>query len=202
MLLGEPYGTPIPRQRCCCRSYAGCTASYPPTPRRYGLLPNMSESSGSPGANSVRGSPCSSVRWDYWPLLRQVWKRPPKSFVQMDAAKRAKSSGGKHEKAEYAWHDHWRYAFMRGSCFDAFVTDEGVAAVSRHRRSQNRSPPHAIQCRGCQPQNEPARILRWVRRLLRLPSSVLRLRRPPSLYYAYGYHRPYMLMAIIHINYC
>jgi hypothetical protein len=49
---------------------------------------------------------------------------------QMDAAKRAKSSGGKHEKAEYAWHDHWRYAFMRGSCFDAFVTDEGGAAVS------------------------------------------------------------------------
>ena len=26
VLLGEPYGTPIPRQRCCCRSCAGCTA--------------------------------------------------------------------------------------------------------------------------------------------------------------------------------
>src|SRR6516165_3489326 len=63
MLLGEPYGTPIPRQRCCCRSY-GCTAPHPPTPRRYGLLPNMSESSGTPGANSVRGSPGFPVGWD------------------------------------------------------------------------------------------------------------------------------------------
>jgi hypothetical protein len=33
-----------------------------------------------------------------------------------------------HEKAEYAWHDRWRCAFMRGSCFDALViTDEGGA---------------------------------------------------------------------------
>jgi hypothetical protein len=48
----------------------------------------------------------------------------------MDAAKRAKSSGGKHEKAEHVWHDRWRYAFMRGSCFDALVTNEGGVVVA------------------------------------------------------------------------
>jgi hypothetical protein len=48
----------------------------------------------------------------------------------MDAAKRVKSSGGKHEKAEHAWRDRWRYAFMRGSCFDALVTNERGAFVS------------------------------------------------------------------------
>jgi hypothetical protein len=40
------------------------------------------------------------------------------------------SLGEDHEKAEYAWHDRWRYAFMRGSCVDALVTNEGGAVVS------------------------------------------------------------------------
>jgi hypothetical protein len=34
-----------------------------------------------------------------------------------------------HEKAEYAWHDHWRRAFVRSSYFVALVTSEGVGAV-------------------------------------------------------------------------
>ena len=56
VLLGEPYGTPIRRPRCCCRSCAGCTAPHPPTPPLYGLRPDMSESSGTPGENLARGS--------------------------------------------------------------------------------------------------------------------------------------------------
>jgi hypothetical protein len=48
----------------------------------------------------------------------------------MDAANEPNYQEGKHEKAEHAWHDHWRYAFVRGSCFDAFVTNQRDAAVS------------------------------------------------------------------------
>src|SRR5580700_7105363 len=55
VLLGEPYGTPIPRQRCCCRWRAGCTAPHPPDTPPYGLLPNMSESSGNPGREPRSG---------------------------------------------------------------------------------------------------------------------------------------------------
>jgi hypothetical protein len=35
-----------------------------------------------------------------------------------------------HEKAEHAWHDHWRYAFVRGSCLVALATSAGLAVVS------------------------------------------------------------------------
>jgi hypothetical protein len=35
-----------------------------------------------------------------------------------------------HEKAEYAWHDGRRRAFVRSSCFVALVASERVARVS------------------------------------------------------------------------
>jgi hypothetical protein len=54
-VLGEPYGTPSP-DRDVAAVRARCTAPHPPTPRPYGLLPNMSESSGTPGENLARGS--------------------------------------------------------------------------------------------------------------------------------------------------
>jgi hypothetical protein len=34
------------------------------------------------------------------------------------------------EKAEYAMHDHWRCAFVRGSCLAALATSAGLAVVS------------------------------------------------------------------------
>jgi hypothetical protein len=35
-----------------------------------------------------------------------------------------------HEKGEYAMHDHWRCAFVRGSCLVALATSAGLAVVS------------------------------------------------------------------------
>ena len=64
VLLGEPDGTPSPDRDDCCHFWAGCIAPHPPDTPPYGLLPNMSESSGTPGENSpgfsrlvLRGEP-------------------------------------------------------------------------------------------------------------------------------------------------
>ena len=56
LLLGEPYGHPHPPTEMLLPfvQWPYCTPS-PDTPP-YGLLPNMSESSGTPGENRARGS--------------------------------------------------------------------------------------------------------------------------------------------------
>jgi hypothetical protein len=63
---------------------AGHMASHPPDTRPYGLLPDVSESSGTPGADAVRGSPIH-----YLPVSRigkknfknlSPWPEPDKGF--------------------------------------------------------------------------------------------------------------------------
>jgi hypothetical protein len=78
---------PIPRQRCCCHSWAGCTAPHPPTRRPYGLLPNMSESSGTPGENLARGS-------FSWPAHEKKPRQPGRGNADRHWSGRARESPG------------------------------------------------------------------------------------------------------------
>jgi hypothetical protein len=54
--LGEPYGTPSPDRDVAAVRALAVRHPIPRHPPLYGLLPNMSESSGTPGANRARGS--------------------------------------------------------------------------------------------------------------------------------------------------
>ena len=55
-VLGGRYGTPSPDRGVAAIRGLAVRHPIPPTPRPYGLLPNMSESSGTPGENLARGS--------------------------------------------------------------------------------------------------------------------------------------------------
>ena len=55
-VLGGRYGTPSPDRDVAAIRGLAVRHPIPPTPRPYGLLPNLSGSSGTPGENLARGS--------------------------------------------------------------------------------------------------------------------------------------------------
>ena len=55
VFLGELYGTPIPRQDVAAVRELAVRHSIPRHPARTAMLPNMSESSGTPGARTALG---------------------------------------------------------------------------------------------------------------------------------------------------
>jgi hypothetical protein len=79
-VLGGRYGTPSPDRDVAAIRGLAVRHPIPPTPRPYGLLPNLSGSSGTPSENLARGS--------------FLWPGPTRKSPAKGGAKVASDTGG------------------------------------------------------------------------------------------------------------